>query len=454
MEKENKMGTMGVNKLLITMALPMMISMLVQSMYNLVDSIFVAQYSSKALTAVSLCFPIQTLMIAFGNGTSIGVNSILSRKLGEGDRKAATRVATNGLFLAFITSLVFAIVGGLTAEKIFGFFTKDAETIKMATEYMWICTVFSLGCFMQNIGEKLLISTGKTMFSMSSQIIGAVINIVLDPVFIFGFKIPFIGVTIPKMGVAGAAIATVIGQWGAMIFALVLNVWKNKEISISFKGFRIDGLMIKEIYKIAVPSIIMQSIISVMTVGMNKILENDVAIAVFGVYYKLHGFIFMPIFGLTGALIPIVAYNFGAQKKERILKTIRLALIISISIMALGTVLFESFPATFLGIFNADKELLRLGVPALRIICAGFCFSGFSIVYSSAFQALGRAYLSMIVSISRQLIIILPLALILKLTFGLGAVWFSMTTAEVIGALMCFIMYKSLKKKVLDEMPQ
>ncbi len=454
MEKQNKMGTMGVNKLLITMALPMMISMLVQSMYNLVDSIFVAQFSGKALTAVSLCFPVQTLMIAFGSGTSIGVNSILSRKLGEGDRRSATRAATNGIFLAFVTSIVFAIAGGLSADKIFGFFTKDAETIKMARDYMWVCTVFSLGCFMQNIGEKLLISTGKSMLSMMSQLIGAVINIILDPIFIFGFKVPFIGVTIPQMGVMGAAIATVIGQWGAMIFAFILNAWKNKEISISFKDFRLDSRMIKEIYKIAVPSIIMQSIISIMTVGMNKILENDTAIAVFGVYYKLHGFIFMPIFGLTGALIPIVAYNFGAQNRERILKTIRLSLIISISIMALGTLLFELFPAAFLGIFNADKELLELGVPALRIICAGFCFSGFSIVYCSAFQALGRAYLSMIVSISRQLVIILPLAFILKRSLGLGAVWFSMTTAEVAGSILCLIMYRNIKKKVLDKIPE
>lgn len=443
MEKENKMGTMGINKLLITMSLPMMISMLVQSMYNIVDSIFVAQFSSKALTAVSLCFPVQTLMTAFAAGTSIGINSILSRKLGEGDRDGATRVATNGIVLGIITSIVFAILGGILSDKIFGFFTKDSETVKMASQYMWVCTVFSLGVFMQTVAEKLLISTGKTMFSMTSQITGAIINIILDPIFIFTFN----------MGISGAAIATVIGQWGAMILAFLLNKMKNKEISLSFKGFRLDGEVIKEIYKIAVPSIIMQSIISIMTVGMNKILGDDTAIAVFGVYYKLHSFIFMPIFGLTGALIPIVAYNFGAVKRERIMKATRLALVISLSIMALGTVLFEIWPGKFLGIFNADKRLLEMGVPALRIICAGFCLSGFSIVYCSVFQALGRAFLSMIVSISRQLIIILPLAFILKRLFGLEYVWFSMLAAEVVGATMCFVMYAYVKKKVLNKMP-
>lgn len=443
MNEENKMGTMGINKLLITMALPMMVSMLVQSLYNIVDSVFVAYYSQKALTAVSLCFPVSTLMIAFGAGTSVGINSILSRKLGQGDREGATRVATNGLALGVLTSIVFAVFGAILSDKIFGFFTKDEETVKMAAEYMWVCTVFSFGSFMQLIGEKLLISTGKTLFSMTSQIAGAVINIILDPIFIFGFGF------VPAMGVAGAAIATVIGQWGAMVIAFLLNKFKNKEISLTFKHFRPDKNIIKEIYMIAVPSIIMQSIISVMTVGMNKILADDTAIAVFGVYYKIHGFIFMPIFGLTGALIPIVAYNFGAKQRDRIVQATRLALIISVSIMALGTILFEIFPEKFLGIFNADENLIRVGVPALRIICAGFCFSGFSIVFCSMFQALGKAHYSMIVSIARQLAIILPLALILKLLFGLEYVWFAMTTAEIAGSLMCFIMHKIIKKNVL-----
>lgn len=447
MEKENKMGTMSVNKLLITMSLPMMISMLVQSMYNIVDSIFVAQYSDKALTAVSLCFPIQTLMIAFGNGTSIGVNSILSRKLGEGDRRGATKVAVTGIFLAFITTVVFAVIGGVTADKIFGFFTEDPETAEMAAQYMWYCIVFSLGCFMQNIGEKLLISTGKTMYSMTSQITGAVINIALDPILIFGFF------GLPEMGIAGAALATVIGQWGAMIVAFMLNVLKNKEISLSLKGFKLDGGLIGEIYKIAVPSIIMQSIMSVMTFGMNKILGNDTAIAVFGAYYKLHSFIFMPIFGLTGALIPIVAYNLGAGKRERIYKAIRLSLAITISIMAFGTVLFELFPATFLKIFNANNEMLRLGVPALRIICLGFCFSAFSIVFCSSFQAIGKAYFSMIVSIARQLVIILPVAFVIKILFGFEHVWWAMLIAEVVGCAVSAVMYGYVKKRVLSKVP-
>ncbi len=447
MAKENKMGTMSINKLLITMSLPMMISMLVQSMYNIVDSIFVSWYDPRALTAVTLCFPIQTLMIAFGNGTSIGVNSILSRKLGEGDRKGATKVAMTGIFLALITTIVFAVVGGLVADKIFGFFTDDAEIARMASEYLWWCIVFSLGCFMQNIGEKLLIATGKTMFSMTSQISGAVINIILDPILIFGLF------GLPQMGIAGAAIATVVGQWGAMIIAFALNVKKNKEISLSPKGFKPDGGLIGEIYKIAVPSIIMQSLMSVMTLGMNKILGNDTAIAVFGAYYKLHSFIFMPIFGLTGALIPIVAYNLGAGKRERIYKAIRLVLVITVSIMAIGTVLFELFPAMFLGIFKASEEMLKIGVPALRIICLGFCFSGFSIVFCSSFQAIGRAYFSMIVSIARQLVIILPVAFIIKILFGFEYVWWSMLIAEVVGCAVSTVMYKYARKNILNKIP-
>lgn len=441
MEQENKMGTMGINRLLITMSLPMMVSMLVQSCYNIVDSMFVAQYSQKALTAVSLCFPVQTLMIAFASGTGIGINSVLSRRLGEGDRRGAGRAALNGVFLELLTSVMFMIFGAVFSSRIFGFFTKDAETVEMAAQYMWICTVFSLGSIMQIVAEKLLISTGKTMLSMSSQLLGAIINIILDPIFIFTFD----------LGIAGAAWATVIGQWAAMVFAFILNALKNREIPLSPKGFRPSGSMIGEIYKIAVPSIIMQSIISIMTVGMNKILANDTAISVFGVYYKIHSFIFMPIFGLTAALIPIVAYNYGARRRDRITQATRLSLIIALSIMAIGTVLFELFPSMFLKIFNADAELLRIGIPALRIICIGFCFSGFSIVFSSCFQALGKAHLSMIVSISRQLVVILPLALILKLLFGLEYVWFSMTTAEVVGSVMCMLMYRSVKKNVLNK---
>lgn len=448
MEKENKMGTESINKLLITMALPMMLSMLVQAMYNIVDSFFVAQFygeiSEKPLAALSLCFPIQTLMIAFAGGTSIGVNAMLSRKLGQGDRDGATRVAVTGIFLAFITSLVFSLLGGLFSHRIFGFFTSDPEIITMSADYIFICTVFSFGIFLQIMGEKLLISTGKTIFSMTSQLSGALINIILDPIFIFGFG----------MGVRGAAIATVIGQFGAMALAFILNHYKNSDISISLKGFKFESHLVREIYGIAIPSIIMQSIMSIMTVGMNKILANDIAIAVFGLYYKLHSFVFMPIFGLTGALIPIVAYNYGAKKRKRIEKTIRLALIISLSIMAVGTLLFEVWPGWFLSIFNANSALLSVGVPALRIICAGFCFSGFSIVFCSSFQALGKAYFSMIVSIARQLVVILPLAYILKQFFGLEYVWYSMLAAELVGALLCIAMYVNVKKTVLKPISQ
>lgn len=442
-QQENKMGTMHIDRLLITMAIPMMISMLVQALYNIVDSIFVSYYSEKALTAVSLCFPIQTLMIAFAGGTTVGVNSILSRRLGEKRFDEANQTAMNGLFLGVATAIFFALFGILFSRRLFSFFTDDLETIQFGGEYLFIVTLFSLGLFIQFVGEKLLQSTGKTHLSMFAQLAGALTNIILDPILIFGY------LGFPQLGIAGAALATVIGQWFAMLIALWLNHRKNKEIKLHFRGFRPDFKIIRDIYKIGIPSIIMQSIISIMTFSMNKILSNDTAIAVFGVYYKLQSFVFMPVFGLTNALIPIVAYNYGAQNKSRILKTLRLSMMISVGIMALGTCLFEFFPAFFLKLFNAKDELLQLGIPALRMICVGFCFSGVSIILCSCFQALGKAFLSMVVSILRQLVIILPAALVLKLLFGLDYVWLSLTAAEVVGAAVCIFMYTRVYRNII-----
>lgn len=434
---------MPINRLLITMAIPMMISMLVQALYNIVDSIFVSYYSQKALTAVSLCFPIQTLMIAFAGGTTVGVNSILSRRLGEKRFEEANQTAMNGLFLGVVTAILFAVFGLFFSRSLFSFFTDDPETIQFGSEYMFIVTVFSLGMFIQFVGEKLLQSTGKTHLSMFAQLVGALTNIILDPIMIFGL------LGFPKMGITGAALATVTGQWLAMLIALLLNHSKNKEIKLHFFGFRPNLRIIGDIYKIGIPSIVMQSIISIMTFCMNKILANDTAIAVFGVYYKLQSFVFMPVFGLTNAVIPIVAFNFGAQNKSRILKTLRLSIIISVSIMAIGTCLFELFPAVFLKLFNAQDELMNLGIPALRMICVGFCFSGVSIILCSCFQALGKAFLSMIVSILRQLLIVLPAAFIIKMLFGLDFVWLSLTTAEIVGAAVCVVMYTHVYRNTI-----
>ena len=448
MQQENKMGTMPVNKLLVTMSLPMMASMLVQALYNVVDSIFVAHYSEQALTAVSLCFPVQTLMIAFAAGTGVGINSILSRRLGEKEAEKANQTAVNGLLLGVLSSLLFAVLGFCFSDRFFSFFTADAETVRMGRDYMFICTVFSQGLFLQVVAEKLLLSTGRTLLNMCTQIVGALVNLLLDPLLIFGMF------GLPALGVAGAAIATVAGQWSAMIAALLLNHFKNRELALRFRGFRPSLRIIGQIHKIGIPSIIMQSIISIMTVGMNKILADDTAISVFGVYYKLHSFVFMPVFGVTNALVPIVAYNFGAKDSGRIIKTLRTAMCISAGIMAIGTAVFLAIPRPLLRLFNAGDELMGIGVPALRIISIGFVFSGISIIFSSCFQALGKAFLSMLVSITRQLVIILPAAFLLKKLFGLHAVWYSMILSEITGAALCILLYLRVYRKAIKPLGQ
>ncbi len=444
MQTENKMGVMNVNRLLITMALPMMASMLIQSMYNIVDSIFVAQYSKDALTAVSLCFPVQSLMIALAAGTGVGINSLLSRRLGEKKFDEANKAAVNGIFLAIITSILVAVIGFLFSDKFFALFTDTPATIEMGRQYMMICTVFSLGVFGQIVAERLLQSTGKTVLSMLTQMSGAIVNIILDPILIFGYF------GIPEMGIAGAAIATVIGQWVAMVIAFMLNHHYNKEVKLKIKGFRPDKRVIADIYRVGIPAIIMQSITSIMTVGMNKILGDDMAISVFGIYFKINSFIFMPVFGLSNALIPIFSYNFGARKKERIYGTMRTAMILSISIMAVGTALVIGLPEFFLKLFDADAEMFRMGIPALQIIPIGFMFAGYCIVVISLLQAIGAPNVSMMVSIVRQLLVILPAAFLLKLFFGFPAVWASLPIAELVGTIMCIIFFKKICKPKID----
>lgn len=436
--QENKMGVMSINKLLVTMSLPLMLSMFIQAMYNVVDSIFVAKYAQEALTAVSLTFPIQSLMIALACGMGVGINSLLSRRLGEKKFDEANRTATNGIFLGIIVTLIFSIAGFLLSFVFFGFFTKDETTIKMGKIYMIICTLFSLGVFMQIIFERLLQSTGKTFYIMFSQGVGAITNIILDPIFIFGLF------GCPQMGIAGAAFATVAGQWLAMLIGLIFNIKKNREINLSFRGFSPSGRILKEIGRIAVPSFIMQSLLSITTMFMNKILADDIAISVYGVYFKLQSFIFMPVFGLTNAMIPIVAYNYGARKKLRITKTIRLAVIITTVIMAVGTVLFNVYPQLLLELFSANDKMLMLGVPALKIISICFVVTGFSIIICSVFQALNEAFTSMVISILRQLFFVLPAAFLLKHFLGFPAVWFSIPIAEFIACFICIIKYKHL----------
>ncbi len=446
--KENKMGTMPVPKLLITMSLPMILSMLVQALYNIVDSIFVAQISEDALTAVSLAFPIQTLMIAVAGGTGVGVNALLSKSLGERKPKEASEVAKNGVFLAVISCLVFAILGIVGSRFFFQVQTDNAQIVEYGTQYMTIITVMSVGIFMQITFERLLQSTGKTIYNMITQGIGAIINIILDPIFIFGYF------GLPRMEVAGAALATVIGQIVALLLGLYFNVKKNKEININMKVFRPSKRIIGAIYKIGVPSIIMQSIGSVMTFCMNKILIpfSTTAAAVFGVYFKLQSFVFMPVFGLTNGMIPIVAYNYGARNKKRIMHTIRLGIIIAVSIMLVGFAVFQTIPETLLGFFDASPDMIAIGVPALRAISYSFIVAGFAIVSSASFQALGNGVYSLIISVVRQLVVLLPAALVFALYFGLDMVWWSFPLAEIASLILCLVFLKRISNQKLKNL--
>ncbi len=445
-EKENKMGVMPVNKLLMNMSLPMMISMLVQALYNVVDSIFVSRIDENALTAVSMAFPIQSLMIALGAGTGVGVNALLSRSLGEKDYDRVNKAAGNGIFLAGINYLVFLLVGILVTTPFYLSQTKDAQILSYGQQYLTIICCCSFGMYGQFIFERLLQSTGRTFYTMITQSIGAIINIILDPVFIFGYF------GVPKMGVAGAAIATVIGQIVAGTIALVINIKKNDEIQLKLKGFRPDGKIIAWIYEVGIPSIIMQAIGSVMTYGMNRILIafSSTAVAVFGVYFKLQSFIFMPVFGLNNGMVPIIAYNYGAGKKDRLIKTLKLSIIYAVGLMLLGVIIFQLFPAPLFALFDASEIMLAIGIPALRIISLSFIFAGFCIVCGSLFQALGNGVYSMVVSIARQLLVLLPVAYLLSLSGKVEAVWWAFPIAEIVSlSLTVFFMFR-INRKVIS----
>lgn len=448
---ENKMGTMPVGKLLFNMSLPMMVSMLVQALYNIVDSIFVSKLSENALTAVSLAFPLQTLLIAVATGTGVGMNALLSRALGEHKFKDANRIGVNAAFLYFLSYIVFLILGFTIVKPFYAsqIGTSDIEIMEMGIEYLSTVMIFSFGLFTQIYFERLLTSTGKTIFSMTSQLCGAVTNIVLDPIMIFGL------LGCPKMGVTGAAAATVIGQCVAAIVAFTCNHKFNTEIKISFKGFRPNGKIIGTIYAIGIPSIIMQSIGSVMTYSMNRILItfSSTATAVFGVYFKLQSFFFMPLFGLNNGITPIIAYNYGAQNRKRMTKTIKLSLITAFCLTFVGFVCFEGIPQILLGMFNASEAMLKIGVPALRIIGIHYLIAWFCIICGTIFQALGKAVFSMIVSIMRQLVVLIPAAYILSKLGGLHAVWWSFPIAEIISLLtsLCFLIV--VNKKIISKIP-
>ena len=437
--KENKMGVMPVNRLLITMSLPMVISMLVQALYNIVDSVFVAQINEAALTAVSMAFPIQNLMIAVAAGTGTGVNALLSKSLGEKNKRMVDDTANMGVFLAICSYAVFAIIGIFLSRIYFAAQISDAQIIEYGDEYMSVICLFSFGLFGQIITERLLQATGRTIFTMFTQGIGAIINIILDPILIFGL------LGLPAMGVTGAAAATVIGQIIAAILGFVCNAVYNHDITLSIKGiFTIDTTVISKVYRVGIPSIIMQSITSVMTFSLNKILAefSSTAVAVFGVYYKLNSFIFMPVFGMNNGLVPILSYNYGARKPDRIKKTIKLGMKYAVAIMIFGLLLFELFPSGLLGIFDASQEMLSIGCVALRIIASSFVFAGVAIIC----QAIGNPLHSLIMSVCRQLLVIVPVAWLLSLSGRLELVWLAFPIAEFVSvAMSIFFMKKTIR---------
>lgn len=446
---ENKMGVMPVLPLLLSMSVPMMISMLVQALYNVVDSVFVSRLSENALTAVSLAFPAQNLMIAVGAGTGVGVNALLSRSLGEKNIARANATANHAVALGVISYAVFALLGGFLASTFFNAQTDIPEIVLSGVSYLRICLMGSFGLFMQFTFERLLQATGKTFLTMITQITGAVINLIFDPILIFGL------LGFPPMGVAGAAVATVAGQIVAAVMAAVFNHRYNREIKLNMRGFRFQGKLIEGIYAVGLPSIIMASIGSVMTFGLNQILIafSATAAAVLGVYFKLQSFIFMPVFGMNNGMVPIIAYNYGARRAGRITQTIKLGAALAMSIMAVGTLVFQLLPQTLLGFFNASPNMLAIGVPALRIISLHFVLAGFSIVCLSAFQALGHGMLSLTVSFIRQLVVLLPAAWLLSHAFGLNAIWWAFPIAEVAavccGALMLRQVYRRQIKPML-----
>ena len=430
--RENKMGTMPIGRLLANMAAPMMVSMLFQALYNIVDSVFVARLSQDAMNAVSLAFPLQTLCIAFSVGTGVGMNALLSRSLGEKNQEAANRAAGTGLFLTLCTAAFFAVLGLTLALPFFLFQTDNAQIVSYGRDYVMICVGGSIGLFLQVYGERLLQSTGRTSLSMISQIAGAACNIVLDPIMIFGL------LGFPRLEVAGAALATIIGQLVGAGLGLYLNWKKNPEVQLHRRDIRAHRATVAEIYAVGIPSIIMQSIGSVMTFGMNKILISftEAATAVFGAYFKLQSFIFMPCFGLNNAMVPIVSYNYGARKSDRVKKTVRLTTLTAIGIMCIGCALFELIPDTLLGLFSPTDEMLAIGKTALRTIGIHFPFAGFCIIAGSACQALGRPIYALINSVCRQIVVLLPAAYLLSLTGRLELVWLAFPIAEVASVIL------------------
>ena len=438
--QENKMGVMPVGKLLFNMALPMIISMMVQALYNVVDSIYVSQVSESAVTALSLAFPVQNMQIGFGVGIAVGVNSLLSKSLGEKNQEGANYAAGNGIFLMLISVVLFMLFGIFGARPYFAMQSTVAETVEGGTAYTSICCIFTIGCFTQILGERLLQASGRTFYSMISQTTGAVINIILDPIFIHG------RFGVPAMGVAGAAVATVIGQWIGAAVCIYMNVKHNPDVMLKLKYLKPRKETLNPILAVGIPALIMNSIGSVMNFGMNQIFQGfqETATGVFGIYYKLQSFFFMPLFGVNNATISIIAFNYGARRPERMIKTLKIACSAALCFMLAGLLAFQLLPEMLLGLFNPSEEFMAMGVMALRIISIHFPVAAFCIMLGASFQALGNGIYSTIVSLCRQLFVLLPVAYLLSLTGNVNNVWWSFPIAEMVSAAVTFTLFRRL----------
>lgn len=441
--QENKMGVMPVGKLLVNMALPMIISMLVQAFYNIVDSVYVSQVSESAVTALSLAFPVQNMQIGFAVGVGVGVNALLSQSLGRKDQESVNWAAGQGVFLALVATALFMLFGFFGVRPYYTMQSTVAETVEGGIAYTSICCIFTVGIFIQVLCERLLQSTGRAMQTMILQGTGAIINIILDPVFIHGWW------GMPKMGVAGAAVATVIGQCTGAVLGIYLNLRHNPEVQLHVKFMKPNWKVIAPILEVGIPSVVMNGIGSVMNFGMNQILQgfNEVATGVFGIYYKLQSLFFMPLFGINNATISILAYNYGARKPKRIVHTLKLATAVAVCIMLVGLAVFLLFPQALLGIFNPTEEFLAIGVKALRILCLPFPVAAICISLGASFQALGKGSYSTVVSLCRQLIVLLPAAYLLSLTGDVNNVWWSFPIAEVMSALVTGLLFAKLYRQ-------
>jgi putative MATE family efflux protein len=443
---QNKMGIMSEGRLLITMSVPAMISMLIQAFYNVIDSVFVAQLGEDALAAISLIFPVQMLMVAVGVGTGVGINSVIARRLGEGNLESAGDASAHGLLLALANWVVFAIFGLFIVTPFVSAFSDSPAVIEYGRQYLSIISVFSLPMMVQLKIEKILQATGNMILPMVCSLIGALTKTILNPILVFGL------LGAPKLGISGAAIATVLGNTVAMVFGLILFFGKDHEVTIRFKGFRLQKQILKDIYAVGVPAIAMQSIVSVMVAGLNSILiqYSQAAVAVLGVYFRLQNFIFMPVFGLMQGAMPIFGFNFGAKKKDRLMRSYRLVLIFAVSLMLVGVAIFMIFPVALMRLFNASEEMMHIGVRAMRILSLCFVPAAFGITNSTLFQALGHGVPSLLVSLLRQLILILPLAWVLALFGGVDTVWLSFPLAEIISTIASLLLLRYLYKKEIQ----